>query len=89
MLVLVAFSLQALIATAILVHMVPMLGALGLSGSAAFICAIFGPSQVASRLVNLLGGEHLAPISLAVISASSMSIALIVLLFGAPPILRG
>ncbi|WP_235901660.1 hypothetical protein [Ochrobactrum quorumnocens] len=86
-LVLIAFSLQALIATAILVHMVPMLGALGLSGSAAFICAIFGPPQVASRLINMLGGKNLAPISLAVISASLMGLALIVLLFGAPSII--
>ncbi|WP_244430481.1 arsenite efflux MFS transporter ArsK [Brucella rhizosphaerae] len=56
-LVLVAFSLQALVAAAILVHMVPMLGALGLAGSAAFIGAIFGPSQVTSRLINMLGGK--------------------------------
>lgn len=85
--VLVAFSLQALVAAAILVHMVPMLGALGLAGSAAFVGAIFGPSQVASRLINMLGGKNLAPISLAVISASLMGLALIVLLFGAPSII--
>jgi len=85
-LVLVAFSLQALVAAAILVHMVPMLGALGLAGSAAFIGAIFGPSQVASRLINMLGGKNLAPICLAIISASLMGLALIVLLFGAPSI---
>ena len=86
-LVLAAFSLQALVAAAILVHMVPMLGALGLAGSAAFIGAIFGPSQVASRLINMLGGKNLAPISLAVISASLMGLALVVLLFGAPSII--
>ena len=86
-LILVAFSTQALVAAAILVHMVPMLGALGLTGSAAFIGAIFGPSQVASRLINMLGGKNLAPISLAVISASLMGLALIVLLFGAPSII--
>jgi len=86
-LILVAFSTQALVAAAILVHMVPMLGALGLAGSAAFIGAIFGPSQVASRLINMLGGKNLAPISLAVISASLMGLALIVLLFGAPSII--
>jgi MFS family permease len=67
--------------------MVPMLGALGLAGSAAFVGAIFGPSQVASRLINMLGGKNLAPISLAVISASLMGLALIVLLFGAPSII--
>jgi len=86
-LVLVAFSLQALVAAATLVHMVPMLGALGLAGSAAFIGAIFGPSQVASRLINMLGGKNLTPIRLAVISASLMGLALIVLLFGAPSII--
>jgi len=83
----VAFSTQALVAAAILVHMVPMLGALGLAGSAAFIGAIFGPSQVASRLINMLGGKNLAQISLAVISALLMVLALIVLLLGAPSII--
>ena len=77
-----ARKIAACSAAAILVHMVPMLGALGLAGSAAFIGAI-----VASRLINMLGGKNLAPISLAVISASLMGLALIVLLFGAPSII--
>jgi len=82
-----AISLQALVAAAVLVQMLPMLGALGLAGSAAFIGAIFGPSQVASLLINMLGGKNLAPVSLAVIAASLMDLSHIVLLFGTPSII--
>lgn len=84
LLLLIAFSLQSLISAAILVHMVPILSALGLAGSAAFIAAIFGPSQVASRLINMLGGKNLVPLKLAIISASLMMLALISLILGAP-----
>jgi len=81
---LIGLSLQSLIAAAILVHMVPMLGSLGLAGSAAFIGAMFGPSQVASRLINMIGGKNLAPIKLAIISASLMALAVTFLMLGAP-----
>ncbi|MCR2346225.1 hypothetical protein NSP34_25575, partial [Salmonella enterica] len=58
---LTAFSLQALISSAILVHMIPLLAILGLAKSAAFIGAVFGPSQVASRLINMMAGKNLSP----------------------------
>lgn len=83
-LLLVGLSLQSLIAAAILVHMVPMLGSLGLAGAAALIGAMFGPSQVASRLINMIGGKNLAPIKLAIISAALMAWAVIFLVLGAP-----
>jgi MFS family permease len=84
MLLLVGLSFQSLIAAAILVHMVPVLGSLGLAGSAALIGAMFGPSQVASRLINMVGGKNLAPIKLAIISVSLMALAVAFLMLGAP-----
>lgn len=83
-LLLIAFSLQALIAAAIIVHMVPLLSALGLAGSAAFIGALFGPAQVASRLINMIAGKELAPVNLAIIAIASITIAIFALMAGAP-----
>ncbi len=83
-LLLAAFSVQSLISSAILVHMVPLLSALGLAGSAAFIGAVFGPAQVASRLINMLAGNNLSPVQLAIIAAILMTSALAVLMSGAP-----
>lgn len=81
---LIGLSLQSLISAAILVHMVPMLGALGLAGAAALIGTLFGPSQVASRLINMVGGKNLTPVKLAIIAASLMALAIACLMLGAP-----
>ncbi|MFB2553501.1 arsenite efflux MFS transporter ArsK [Ensifer soli] len=64
-----AFALQYLVSAAILVHMLPLLVGLGLGASAALIGAMFGPSQVASRLINMLFGQSLPPLRLALIAA--------------------
>lgn len=84
MYLLIGLSFQSLIAAAILVHMIPMLKGLGLAGSAALIGAMFGPSQVTSRLINMIGGKNLAPIKLAIISSSLMALAVTSLMLGAP-----
>lgn len=81
---LAAFSLQALISSAILVHMIPLLSVLGLAKSAAFIGAVFGPSQVASRLINMMAGKNLSPVNLAIIAASLIALSAMILMIGAP-----
>ncbi len=81
---LAAFSLQALISSAILVHMIPLLSILGLTKSAAFIGAVFGPSQVASRLINMMAGKTLSPVNLAIIAASFIALSVMILMIGAP-----
>ncbi len=61
----IAFSLQALLSSAVLVHMVPLLSALGLGSIAVLAGSLFGPSQVASRFINMLLGRDLSPLALA------------------------
>ncbi|WP_337267682.1 arsenite efflux MFS transporter ArsK [Oryzifoliimicrobium ureilyticus] len=63
-----AFALTGFTLTAILAHMVPMLGSLGLGGAAVVIGALFGPAQVLSRLINMVFGKRLLPPMLAVLS---------------------
>ncbi|MGO4840188.1 MFS transporter, partial [Rhizobiaceae sp. 2RAB30] len=80
------FALQSLVASAILVHMVPLLSGLGLGASAAVVGSLFGPSQVVSRLVNMGFGRNLSPVALAVIAAVLMSLAVAVLALAAPSV---
>ncbi|WP_246678370.1 MULTISPECIES: arsenite efflux MFS transporter ArsK [unclassified Mesorhizobium] len=81
-----AFSLQNLIAAAVLVHMVPLLSGLGLGATAAMVGTLFGPSQVLSRFVNMVFGGKLSPLMLATISASLMTTSVVVLDSTAPSI---
>ena len=64
-----AFAVLGFTLAAILAHMVPMLGTLGFGTMAVVVGSIFGPSQVASRLINMIFGTRLSPPMLAVISA--------------------
>lgn len=83
-LMVVAFALQSFVASAVLIHMVPMLSGLGLAATAAIVGTFFGPSQVLSRLVNMAFGRNLSPSLLATIAAAFMSGALLVLILSAP-----
>jgi len=51
---------------------VPMLTGIGLGGAAVMVGTLFGPAQVASRLVNMIFGANLAPVTLAILSAALM-----------------
>ena len=66
----IAFALSGFALSSLLIHMVPMLGALGLGAAAVTVSALFGPAQVASRLVNMLFGSRLPPTGLAMLSAA-------------------
>lgn len=67
-----AFSLSGFTLAAILAHMVPMLGTIGLGGAAVVIGSLFGPAQVMSRLINMVFGKSLSPPALAIVSAALM-----------------
>lgn len=88
LLMLAAFAAEGLVLAAILVHMVPMMNAMGLAAAGLAVSMLFGPSQVASRLVNMVAGGRLAQTTLAVIAAVLLPIALLVL-FGTSPWLPG
>lgn len=68
-----AFSLQGFVFSAMSVHMLAMLQGLGLSAVVAVgIGAMVGPSQVAGRLVEMLFGTRLRPVTTAWTSALLM-----------------
>lgn len=81
-----AFALQSLVGAAVLVHMVPLLSGLGLGASAAVVGTLFGPSQVLSRLTNMMFGRNLSPVILALIAAALMPSAVAVLVLTAPSV---
>lgn len=85
-LVVLGFSLAGFVSAATLFHIVPLLGLLGLGGSGVLVATLFGPAQVASRLINMAFGKDLPPPVLAVISAVLMPTALAVLALTAPAI---
>ena len=78
-LVSLAFALQGFTLSAILAHMVPMLGVIGLGGAAVAVGALFGPSQVMSRLINMVAGARVTPPVLAILSAILMVLGILVL----------
>jgi hypothetical protein len=60
--VVTGFSLAGFVSAAILFHVVPMLGVLGLGASGVFVATLFGPAQVASRLINMFCGRTCPPL---------------------------
>jgi MFS family permease len=74
-----AFALSGFALSSLLVHMVPMLGAMGLGAAAVTVSALFGPAQVASRLVNMIFGARLSPTGLATVSTALIALGGIVL----------
>lgn len=86
LLVVIGFSLAGFVSAAILFHVVPMLGMLGLGASGVLVATLFGPAQVASRLINMVLGKELPAPLLAVISATMMPVALVVLALSAPSV---
>lgn len=84
MALLVGFAFLGFVASAVTVHMLPMLGALGLGGSATLVTTLFGPSQVLSRLVNMQFGRGLPQPALAFLAAGALPLALLVLALTAP-----
>jgi hypothetical protein len=85
-LVVIGFSLAGFVSAAVLFHIVPMLGLLGLGASSVVVASLFGPAQVASRLINMALGRDLPAPLLAVIATLTMPIALVALALTAPAV---
>lgn len=83
-LVVLGFSLAGFVSAATLFHLVPLLATLGLGASGVFVASLFGPAQVASRLINMAFGKELPPTILSVVSAVMMPLALVILALSAP-----
>ena len=80
------FSLLAFVNGATLVHMLPVLGVLGLGTMAVVVGTLFGPAQVLSRLVNMVFGAELPPPTLAIIASVFEPLAIAILLLSAPSV---
>lgn len=80
----IAFAFQSFVGAAVLVHMPPTLEALNLGPAGVLVGALFGPAQVASRLVNMICGRHLPQTGLALISATLLAAGVALLLATAP-----
>lgn len=83
------FALESFVNAAVLMHMVPMLGTLGLGAAAVLIGTVFGPAQVLSRLINMIFGGELSQVRLAVITAALLPVALLILIGTAPTLTGG
>lgn len=83
MLVIVGFTLGGFTLTGLLAQLVPLLGSLGIAREAAVsVGMIFGPAQVASRLINMLGGNNLSPVTLGTLSSAMVVAGLAILILG-------
>lgn len=87
LLMVTGFALESFVNAAVLVHMLPLLTALGLGAASVLVGTLFGPAQVLSRFTNMLFGRGLSQSILAVISAALMPGAILLLLGTAPSIL--
>jgi MFS family permease len=86
LLMLGGFAVEGFVLSSILVHMVPLTTALGLGSAGLIVTTLFGPSQVASRLINMLFGGRLAQTWLAVIGATLLPLGLVALLATTPSV---
>jgi MFS family permease len=84
LLMVTGFALESFINAAILVHMLPLLAALGLGAASVLVGTLFGPAQVLSRFTNMIFGGGLPQVTLAVMSAMLMPAAAMILLGTAP-----
>lgn len=71
-----ALALNGLVFSSISAHAVPLFQGLGFRGDeAVFMAAIIGPSQVASRLGEIVMGRHLTPMQLGLIAFGMLPVA--------------
>ena len=83
-LMLLGFALIGVLNSSVLMHMVGLLAALGVSTSGVAVAALFGPAQVLSRLINMGWAGGLPQPWLAVIAAGLMPLGVLVLVLTAP-----
>lgn len=83
-LLLVGFAIEGFVLSAILMHIIPLLGAMGLAAVAVIVTTLFGPAQVLSRVTNMLLGKGLRQTHLGIIAATLPPLGVLVLVTTAP-----
>ncbi len=69
------------VTSAMSVHLIPVLGGLGISeGDAVIAGMLIGPAQVAARLLEMLAGRALAPMALGFVAVCSLPFAFLLLI---------
>ncbi len=78
------FALTGFLLMAILGQMVPLLASLGLGSASVAVAAVFGPSQVIIRFLNMTLGSGRHPLHVTLVAAVLLLVAPIVLALSAP-----
>ncbi len=86
LLMLAGFAITGFVLSSVLIHMVPLLTGLGLGTAGVLVSTLFGPSQVASRLINMIFGGRLRQTVLAIVAAGFLTAGLILLVGTAPQV---
>jgi len=84
LLMLLGFAAEGFVLSGVLIHMVPLTAALGLGAAGLWASTLFGPAQVASRLVNMVFGGRLRQAILATVSAVFLAVGLLTLISTTP-----
>jgi MFS family permease len=78
------FAIEGFVLSAVLLHMVPLIGALGLGAAGVLVSTLFGPAQVASRVINMALGSKVRQTALAIMAAALLPAGLAAALGFAP-----
>ncbi len=82
----IGFAATAFVISATHLHLIGLLGKIGLAGSAVMVGALIGPSQVAARVVEFAVARRISIHAASIGSALALPLALVVLTWGAPAI---
>jgi MFS family permease len=85
----VSFAMSGMLLSALTVHLVPVLQSLALGAGAYLVAMLMGPAQVLIRLVDALFWRGLHPLTVAVISAAALPVAILILLMPLHPAAAG
>jgi hypothetical protein len=77
-----SFAIGGALISAISMHLVPTLQALGLGASAYAASMLMGPAQMAVRLIDAFFWRNLHPVTVAIVSAVAMPLAILALVLG-------
>lgn len=83
-LLIAGFAANAFVISSVHLHLIGILGGLGLASSAAMIGALIGPAQVAARVLEFASSAKTSIHFASVASAAALPLALAVLMAGAP-----
>jgi MFS family permease len=76
----ISFALSGVLTSALTIHLVPTLQALELGAAAYLVAMLMGPAQVLIRLTDALFWRSLHPLSVALIAAAALPLAILTLL---------